>query len=63
MVMVHISDCMTDKSMVTYYGNCAMMNVFEQLKVNLNWITCCFEYTFLMCPSLMYYQVQGAELL
>lgn len=63
MVMVHSSGCFNDKSMNTYYGNNAMMNVLEQLKINLNWITCFFEYTFLICPSLMYYQVQGAELL
>lgn len=57
MVMAHSSRRIADKSTVTYYGNSAMMNALEQLKVNLNWITCCFEYTSLIRPSLMYYQV------
>lgn len=56
-VMVHVSECITGKDEGTYYGNSAMMNVLEQLKLNLNCITCCFEYTSMMCPSLMYYQV------
>lgn len=46
-----------------YYGNSGVMNVSEQVKLNLNCITCCFEYTSPICPSLMYYQVQPAELL
>lgn len=61
--MVHVSGCITDKNEGTYYGNSVMMNVLEQLKLNLNCITCCFEYTSTICPSLMHYQVQGAELL
>lgn len=63
MVMVHVCGCITEKGKGTYYGNSAVMNVLEQLKLNLNCITCCFEYTSLICLSLMYYQVQGAELL
>ncbi len=63
MVMVHVCGCITERGTGTYYGNSAMMNVLEQLKLNLNCITCCFEYTSLICLSLMYYQVQGAELL
>lgn len=64
MASVHVSGCIADKkSKGAHYGNGAMMNVVKQLKLNLNCITCCFEYTSLICPSLMYYQVQGAELL
>jgi hypothetical protein len=40
--------------------NSAMMNALEWSKLNLNCITCCFEYTALRgTPSLMYYQVRG----
>lgn len=56
--MVRVCGCISGKGKGTYYGNSAMMNVLEQLKLNLNCITCCFEYTSLGCPSLMYYQVQ-----
>lgn len=48
---------------VAYYGNGGVMNASEQVKLNLNCITCCFEYTSPICPSLMYYQVQPTELL
>lgn len=63
MVMMRACGCITDKGKGAYYGNSVMMNVLEQLKLNLNCITCCFEYTSLIRPSLMYYQVQRAELL
>lgn len=56
--MMHVCGCITGKGEGTYYGNSAVMNVLEQLKLNLNCITCCFEYTSLICLSLMYYQVQ-----
>lgn len=36
--------CIADKGRGTYYGNSIVMNVLEQLKLNLNYITC-FEYT------------------
>lgn len=58
MVMMHVCGCITGKGKGTYYGNSDMMNVLEQLKLNLNCITCCFEYTSLIRLSLMYYQVQ-----
>lgn len=63
LVMVHACGRVAEQGGDTYYGNRAVMNVPEQLKLNLNCITCCFEYTSLICLSLMYYQVQGAELL
>lgn len=64
--MMHACGCVAGKRAReggAYYGNSAVMNVSEQVKLNLNCITCCFEYTSPICPSLMYYQVQPAELL
>lgn len=57
MVKVHVSGCITDRNEGTYYGNAIMMNVLEPLKLNLNCITRCFEYTAMMSLSLMHYQV------
>lgn len=54
-VFARASACITDKSKSTYYGNGVMMNDLKQLKLNLHCITCCFEYTFTIFSSLMYY--------
>lgn len=43
-VMMHVCGCVTDNSSGTYYGNSDVINVLEQLKLNLNYITC-FECT------------------
>lgn len=66
--MMHACGCVAEREReregwVAYYGNGGVMNASEQVKLNLNCITCCFEYTSPICPSLMYYQVQPAELL
>lgn len=39
-VMMHAWGCVTDNGRGTCYGNSDVMNVLEQLKLNLNYITC-----------------------
>lgn len=43
-VITNACRCVTDNGRGTYYGNSDVMNVLEQLKFNLNYITC-FECT------------------
>lgn len=44
LVMTHVCGCVAYKGKGTYYGKSDVMNVLEQLKLDLNYITC-FEYT------------------